>query len=461
MTTTHHLTKSLAQYVAKPTFGSVQAQAQAMAIANLGFIDTIGTMMAGSKEPVVQLLMAHYEKYQTPQEAPLGFANVFKPAPIAACINATAGHALDYDDVAMSGHPSVVLVPAILAEGHCLNASGEQALQAYVVGYEVWSELVYREPGKYHLKGWHPTGVLGTVAVAAAVSVLHQLNEEQASNALAIAASMASGLVANFGSMTKPLHAGRAAANGIEAVRLAKIGITASPDAFEHPAGYLNALSVKQDADRLSAADRLGQQPRILETGLSIKRYPICYSCHRTVDGMLDLVAAHNLTPSDIDHITCTIGPAQASMLRNHRPQTGLEAKFSIEFAMASAVVKRDVGLRQLTDEFVLQPAVQALFEKVSVQINEEPCPLEPCLALTDRVVVTLTDGRSLDSGPIRFPLGNAGKPLDEAGMRAKFIDCLESAKALGVDLPFTAQTLYSRVSRLESIHSLKSIFER
>uniref|UniRef100_UPI0040557F5B MmgE/PrpD family protein n=1 Tax=Orrella sp. TaxID=1921583 RepID=UPI0040557F5B len=199
MTTTNHLTKSLAQYVAKPTFGS--AQAQAMAIANLGFIDTIGTMMAGSKEPVVQLLMAHYEQYQTPQEAPLGFANVFKPAPIAACINATAGHALDYDDVAMSGHPSTVLVPAILAEGHYLNASGEQALQAYVVGYEVWSELVYRESGKYHLKGWHPTGVLGTVAVAAAVSVLHQLNEEQASNALAIAASMASGLVANFGSM--------------------------------------------------------------------------------------------------------------------------------------------------------------------------------------------------------------------------------------------------------------------
>lgn len=147
------------------------------------------------------------------------------------------------------------------------------------------------------MKGWHPTGVLGTVAVAAAVSVLHQLNEDQASNALAIAASMASGLVANFGSMTKPVHAGRAAANGIEAVRLAKLGVTASPDAFEHPAGYLNALSIEQDADRFSAADRLGQQPRILETGLSIKRYPICYSCHRAVDGMLELVVAHNLTP--------------------------------------------------------------------------------------------------------------------------------------------------------------------
>lgn len=453
-----NLTRSLANYIANPSFGD--AQSQAFTLAKLGFVDTVGTMMAGAHEPVVQLLLTHYQVYQAPAEAPVAFAGIFKPTPIAACINATAGHALDYDDVAMSGHPSTVLVPAILAEGHHLGVSGERALQAYIVGYEVWSELVFREPGKYHLKGWHPTGVLGTVAVAAAVSVLHRVNETQASNALAIAASMASGLVANFGTMTKPFHAGRAAANGIEAVRLALLGMTAAPDVFEHPAGYLNALSIKQDADRSLPADRLGQSPRLLETGLSIKRYPVCYSCHRAIDGMLALIESNHLSPSDIKHIEVTIGPAQASMLRNHRPQTGLEAKFSIEFAMASALVKQEVGLRQLTDDFVKQPDVQSLFDKVSVQINDRPCPLEPSFSFTDRVVVTLNDGQTLDSGDIRFPLGNAGNPMDEQGMRAKFMDCLDSAKEQGVSPPIQAQTLYGRLAQLESEPNLRSLFE-
>lgn len=453
-----NLTRSLANYIANPSFGD--AQSQAFTLAKLGFVDTVGTMMAGAHEPVVQLLLTHYQVYQAPAEAPVAFAGIFKPTPIAACINATAGHALDYDDVAMSGHPSTVLVPAILAEGHHLGVSGERALQAYIVGYEVWSELVFREPGKYHLKGWHPTGVLGTVAVAAAVSVLHRVNETQASNALAIAASMASGLVANFGTMTKPFHAGRAAANGIEAVRLALLGMTAAPDVFEHPAGYLNALSIKQDADRSLPADRLGQSPRLLETGLSIKRYPVCYSCHRAIDGMLALIESNHLSPSDIKHIEVKIGPAQASMLRNHRPQTGLEAKFSIEFAMASALVKQEVGLRQLTDDFVKQPDVQSLFDKVSVQIYDRPCPLEPSFSFTDRVVVTLNDGQTLDSGDIRFPLGNAGNPMDEQGMRAKFMDCLDSAKEQGVSPPIQAQTLYGRLAQLESEPNLRSLFE-
>ena len=118
-----------------------------------------------------------------------------------------------------------------------MNVSGLDALRAYVVGYEVWAELFSRESDQYHLKGWHPTGVLGCVAAAAAVATLHKLNVEQTQRALAIAASLASGLVANFGTMTKPYHAGRAAAHGIEAVRLAILGMTAAPDVFEHPAG--------------------------------------------------------------------------------------------------------------------------------------------------------------------------------------------------------------------------------
>lgn len=451
------LTQSLAAFVAKPLFGGFEKEA--FAIANLGFIDTVGTMIAGASEPVVEIVLQHFAEAKTPAEAPVPTAGLMKPSAVAACINATAGHALDYDDVALSGHPSTVLAPAILAEGHVLGASGADALRAYVVGYEVWAELMYREPGKYHLKGWHPTGVLGTVAVAAAIAHLHRFNKDQAATALAIAASMASGLVANFGTMTKPFHAGRAAANGIEAVRLAKLGMTAAPDVFEHSAGYLQALSIAGDADTDSPAQRLGKQPRLLETGLSIKRYPVCYSCHRTIDGMLSLIEKERIRPDDVKRVVATIGPAQASMLRNHKPQTGLEAKFSIEFAIASALVDKQVGLQQLTDSFVRQPAVQAQFEKVMTEINPEPCPLEPAFSITDRVKVELNDGRVLDSGNIRFPLGNSGNPMDEPGMRAKFLDCHAFGITHGAKIAPAGAVLYERLTGLSTLQNLKDLF--
>ncbi len=451
------LTQSLAQYIASPTFGD--AYEDACEVAKRGFIDTVGTMIAGSSEPVVKIVMEHYAAYKEPKEAPVPFAGVLKPSAQAACINATAGHALDYDDVAMSGHPSTVLVPAILAEGHYLGASGEQALRAYIVGYEVWAELVNREAGKYHLKGWHPTGVLGTVACAAATASLHGLDQTQSAAALAIAASMASGLVANFGTMTKPFHAGRAAANGIEAVRLAKLGMTASPDVFEHKAGYLRALTIAGEVDVDSPADQLGGRPRLLEYGLSIKRYPVCYSCHRTIDGMLSLIEQNDLKSDEVKSVLATIGPAQASMLRNHTPQTGLEAKFSIEFAIASALVDREVGLRQLTDDFVQQSEVQEQFAKVSTDIDEKPCPLEPAFAYHDRVQIQTTDGRLLDTGPIRFPLGNAGNPMTDEALRAKFIDCVRTGKSAGASLSIDDETLYQRLKNLENVPSIARLF--
>jgi aconitate decarboxylase len=151
-------------------------------------------------------------------------------------VNGAAGHALDFDDVALGGHPSTVLVPAVMAEGERLDVSGEEALRAYLVGYEVWAELFRREPDAYHLKGWHPTAVLGTVGATAAVAYLNKLPVDQCRHAIALSASLACGLVANFGTMTKPLHAGRAAAAAIDAVRFAASGLTAAPDAIEHQA---------------------------------------------------------------------------------------------------------------------------------------------------------------------------------------------------------------------------------
>ncbi|MBN8478305.1 MAG: MmgE/PrpD family protein, partial [Burkholderiales bacterium] len=364
----------------------------------------------------------------------------------------TSAHALDYDDVALGGHPSTVLVPAVLAAAEAADASGARAIEAYLVGYETWAELASREPDPYHEKGWHPTAVLGTVAAAAAVCRLRGLPADASLRALGVAASMASGLVANFGSMTKPLHAGRAAACAIDAVDLASDGLTSSADALGSATGYLAALSPRGRAERGPPVMRLGSRLRIREAGLSVKRYPVCYSSHRAIDGVLAIVAAHRIVEGEIREIRVTIGPTAAAMLHNHAPATALEARFSLEFAVACAAVAGNVGLRELDDARVADPRVRRLMAAVRIDIADTRCPIEPVFAYTDRVVVTLRDGRELDSGEIRFPRGNARLPMSDEELAVKFTDC-----ATGIDRGL-ADRLLDSLGRLEALPSVRTL---
>jgi 2-methylcitrate dehydratase PrpD len=448
------LTSQLAAFVSQP--GLDRVPDEAIGIIRSGFIDTTATMLAGGDEPVTKLVREHVRaKRSSLAEASLLLGEERAGAPEAALVNGVAAHALDYDDVALAGHPSTVLVPAVLAEGEAVGASGLTAMRAYLVGYEVWAELIGREADAHHTKGWHPTGVFGTVAAAAAVARLRGLDEDRSRHALAIAASLAAGLTANFGTMTKPFHAGRAAANGIEAVRLARAGMTAAPDALEHAGGFLAALSPRGNVDRTRPASGLGKKLAILEQGLSIKKYPMCYATHRVIDGVLDLARVNHVEPSDVEHVEATIGSAQAGMLRNHAPVTGLEAKFSLEFAVASALVAGKVGLAELTDEFVGQPVVREAMRKLSIATTETRCTLEPVFAFTDRVVLRLKDGRSLDSGEIRFARGNAKLPLRDEELRAKFMDCARSAAHVD------AATLFERLARLERVAAVSELAGR
>jgi len=441
------LTHALAEFVAR----RLDPPADAVRIARSGFIDTLATMAAGQSQPVVNVVRKFVrERQSVAAEASILLGSELAGSADAALINGTSAHALDYDDVALGGHPSTVLVPAVLAEGESLAASGADAIRAYIVGYEVWAELAAREPDPYHEKGWHPTAVLGTVGAAAAAAYLHKLPVDACRNAIALAASMSSGLVANFGTMTKPLHAGRAAACGIEAVRMTRLGLTASPDAIEHHAGFLAALSPQSRSDRSDAASKIGERLRIVDAGLSIKRYPMCYSAHRTIDGVLDMVAANDIGVDDVSEVRVTIGTTQASMLRNHAPANALEAKFSIEFAVASALVARSVGLRELTDEFVTRDSVQRAMAKVRTQTVDTHCTVEPVFSFADRVVLQLGNGSTLDSGDIRFARGNAKLPLSADELKAKFFDCSGDDE--------NAVRLYGLLATLETLGDIRSL---
>ncbi len=445
------LTSELARFVAQPGFDNVPREA--VRIIRSGFVDTIATMLAGRAEAVTSIVRTHvHAKRSTLDEASVLFGEERAGAAEAALINGVAAHALDYDDVALAGHPSTVLVPAVLAEGEAIGASGLAAIRAYLVGYEVWAELIGRESDSHHTKGWHPTGVFGTVAAAAAAANLRGLDEEKSQHALAIAASLAAGLTSNFGTMTKPLHAGRAAANGIEAARLAQAGMTASPDAFEHAGGFLVALSPRGNVDRTRPASGLGTELAILQLGLSVKKYPMCYATHRVIDGVLDLARANGVQAADVERVEATIGVAQAAMLRNHAPVTGLEAKFSLEFAVASALVAGRVGLAELTDEFVAQRGIREAMGKLSITTSEARCPLEPAFAFSDRVVLKLRDGRWLDSGEIRFARGNSQLPLRDDELRTKFVDCTSTITHLD------AASLFDRLMRLDGLRDVREL---
>jgi 2-methylcitrate dehydratase PrpD len=415
------LTRQIGAFLEAVNFAQIPASAVAIAVT--GFTDCLACGLAGSDEPVVRIVRETLPARGASDAATLITDGSPASALDAALVNAVACHALDYDDVALFGHPSVVLVPAILAEGEAVWATGREALTAYVAGYEVWSELINRDRHHHHTKGWHPTGVLGALAAAGAGAVLRRLDAERASHAIGLAAAMAAGLTANFGSMAKPFQAGRAAQNGLWAARLAEAGMTAAPDVLEQPTGFLHALSPQGDVD-LERAPALGREWTIERFGLNLKRYPVVYYCHRALDALFLLLAEHPLQPEQIAHISALVSPTESLILKQHRPQNALEAKFSLEFAMAAALVAGRVGVPELTDAFVRRPDVQALLPRVGVELTDEVDPTMTTRARFTQVTVTLTDGTILTSPRVFQARGSARRPLSQEELWAKFSDC-------------------------------------
>lgn len=446
------LTRQVAEFAANAS--SLVLHEGVVQTVTTGFVDTVGVMLAGRQEPVTQVVRGFVNQ----RRAGEGVARVLWEAQRlsardAALVNATSAHALDYDDVGLMGHPSVVLVPALLAEGERLQASGDRLVRAYVVGYEVWGELIARDRHRHHAKGWHPTAVFGVVATAAAVASLRGLDADRCQHAVGLAASMAAGLIANFGSMAKPFHAGQAAAQGIDAVDLAQAGMTASPDALEHHAGFLAAISPQGEVDRSPCKAPLGQSLRIATQGLTVKKYPMCFATHRVIDAVLDLTRQHDIQPGDVSQVRVTIGATQASMLRNHRPQTGLEAKFSAEFAVVAPLLWRQIGLGELQDHVVQRPEVQSLFERVSISTVDTVCPHEPTLALSDRVCIETLTGQVFDSGEVYETRGSLSAPLGDDELRQKFVDCTSAVPHVN------GAALFERLKRLPSVSHLGELF--
>ena len=395
---------------------------EARAAAARAFLDTIGVTLAGAGEPAARAVQRVIAGEGGGASAVIG-CGLRASAPNAALANGTAAHALDFDDMCFVSlaHPSAPLVPAALAAGEAAGASGGALLDAYVVGFELEGRLGRVMNPRHYQRGWHCTATIGTIGAAAAAARLLGLDADQTGHALAIAASEASGLKENFGTMVKPLHAGLAARNGVVAAQLARAGLTASAAAIDGAQGFLAAM----DSERAcfdGVADDLGDRWEILDTGITVKLYPSCAGTHPTLDALLDLRRSHAFTADDVEAVEIGVDPIVPTILIHDRPATGLEGKFSMPFCAAAAVVHGGVGIETFDAAHLQDPAVRAMQARVTMRVDPTLDASAPPLTQS-RVVVRLRDGRVLaaDANGAR---GYPDRRASDEEMASKFMSC-------------------------------------
>ena len=431
------ITKKLANFVVETRMEDIPQKA--LKVAQMGITDCIGVTFPGSLEPVGEIIRGYVRKMGGVAESSIIGSDLKASPYLAALANGTMGHALDYDDMGcFGGHPSVVLAPSVLAMGERLGASGKDILAAYVVGFEVGA-CIHGPLWKHYLRGWHATDNFGSLAAGAAVAWLLKLDVHQVRMALGIAASLAGGLRQNFGTMTKPLHAGQAAANGIQAALLAQAGLTADESIIETPLGFAKVFGHDEEVDWEKASEGLGKTFNITAlstTGISIKPYPSCGCTHAGIDAALGLKEKYGVKSEDIAEVELATSPFEGQVVIHHRPKSGLEGKFSLEYTVARALHSGEVKLRHFTDGGVSEPAIKRLIERMK-WVEKYPPPTfgqQRDSVGTQSVTVKLKDGKEY-SHEVRISKGLPQNPLTSDELAGKYKDCASTVLSKeGVD---------------------------
>jgi 2-methylcitrate dehydratase PrpD len=413
--------------------------AAARATARAAILDALACAIAGRHEPVSDRVRAWALTQGSSGVAALWGTGERVSAGLAALVNGTAAHALDFDDVswAMNGHPTAPLLPAVLAAAELADASGADLLRAYVAGFEVQARLGQALGRPHYEKGWHATSTLGVFGAASGAGLLLGLDAAQLRRAFGIACSRASGTRANFGTDAKPLHAGLAARAGLEAAQLARLGVTAREDAVEAEMGLGDLYAGKKPL----VLPRLGAPFALERPGVELKPYPSCRFTHRTIDLVLALRAKS--AGRELRAIEIASDPLGLKILIYPRPRTGLEAKFSLPYCAAVAWLDGWPGLGAFSDARASAPDVQSLLRKVAVREAGGP---------DEEVELVFADGTRARAAA-RHAKGNPDQPLSETERLAKVRACV--VPALG---EAGAQRLIAAVDGLESLSHAREL---
>ena len=442
----------LAKRITSMKYGNLPAEA--IKWAKISFVDTIACALAAAEEKGPRIA----EKVLTFGGKSGGQSLIWgtnrRTVPLdAASINGTTAHALDYDDCnnALAGHPSAALLPAAVALGEELRASGRDVILAYVTGFEAQSKIAHAVHLHHYEKGWHPTSTIGIFGATAVSAVLLKLDAEQTERALAIACSLSSGVKANFGTMTKPLHAGECTRNGMYAALLAKEGFTACPEAFEHKHGFFEVFNGAGNYNAANALTTWCDPYEVLAPGVGLKQYPCCGSTHSAIDAMISVRDKHNLRPDQVVKIeSITHGRALAHTDRPF-PRSTLDAKFSVQYCVARALMHGNVTFEHFEGMAYNDPEVQKLLKIIEARpfANQPKGMYEH---FHGEVIVTTKDGQRLSARveqPLRGPKNSA--PPDR--LESKFRDC--AAKVL---VPGSIQKLYDTLQSIENVNDIREV---
>lgn len=416
-------------------------------------LDTVGVTLAGaSSEAAICVAAAFSTSICEGKSTVFGGGRQVDPLG-AAMLNGVASHAHDFDDCSNSlgGHPSAPVIPAIWALAEANGQSGRDFLSAYIAGVECETRIARAVNFHHYEKGWHPTATLGTFGAAAASARLLQLSPEQIAVALALAASMASGIKANFGTMAKPFHVGQTARNGLSAALLAKAGMTANPGALEHRQGFF-AVYDEGEVDEGACLRNWGDPLDLIEPGIAFKRHPCCASTHPAIDALLMLRESHGLEWKDVAHIKSWTHPRRLRHTNRPEPKSGLDAKFSVQYVLARALENGRLALDDFTDARAADPSVRRRMALITAEPHPE-ADMESTEHFFAEVIVTLKHGDRLTQR-VERPLGrDRSHPLPKGALKTKFLDCARMA----ID-EASALSLANELGCLESIADISSL---
>ncbi|MBM3340962.1 MAG: MmgE/PrpD family protein [Betaproteobacteria bacterium] len=367
------LTQRLAEFVINTPTHAIPAAV--MDAARDALIDTVGCALVGSIDEVGEIALKYVRDMGAKREATIWGTPVATTMAEAAFVNGVFGHALDFDDVHANvhGHPSTTLIPAVISVGEAVGASGKDVLAAYAIGLEVGAKLGVALGTGHYQRGWHATATTGVFASAAAVGRLLKLDVAQLKYALALAGSQASGLIRNFGTMTKPFHAGHAARCAVQSALLARAGFTADANIFDGKGNFIDTYADKNPEPLEPLIAELGKNWEAITPGISFKRWPCCYCNHRSIGAMLPFLQQHDIKAEEVEKVEIGFPPGSDTALIHTNPQTGLEGKFSIEYVATAMLLDRKVNIDTFSDVMVQRPEVRKLMPNVKrYRINDD-----------------------------------------------------------------------------------------
>jgi len=453
------LTRQVAEFIVKTTYADLPAEV--LELGKKSILDGLGLALAGSVAKSGELCRAYLKSLALPRgEATVIGSSLKAPVRFAAFVNGVGIHADDYDDTQLAvakdrtygllTHPTTTALPAALGLAEARAMSGRDLMLAYHVGVEVESKIAEAIAPRHYEERFHTTGTCETFGAAGAAAKLLKLDAERTARALAIAASQASGLRENFGTMTKPFHAGHAAECGVVAADLAALGWTATDQILEAPRGFFRAAGGGYDPGAILG--KLGKPWTFVSPGVSIKPHPSGSLTHPGMTELARLIKEHGIRADQVERLNVGTNRNMPNALIHHQPKDSLQAKFSMEFCMAALLLYGKAGLNEFTDQVVQRPEVQSMIRRVHFGVHPE-AEAAGYNKMTTILEMRLKDGRTV-SGRADFGKGSPANPMSYGEVAAKFLDCAAFAKWPGSK----AKAVVDMVRKLEDSPDVRAL---